>query len=216
LSVKGIEPLLLRRNIAFQVTAKIEPKSSRICTKWIFCRRNGMVANMILLRRAGAAALLFGTLCVTNQAFAVEPTPLGTFKDWTAYTYKAADTKVCYVVSQPKSSAPKAAKRDPVFFLVTHMPGRKVNGEVSTIIGYPFKKEATVQVKIDDQNFELFTSADGAWADSPATEKKIVAAMKDGKSLSVEGVSWRGTQTTDTYSLAGLTAAMDKIDEACK
>ncbi|MFN0194515.1 MAG: invasion associated locus B family protein [Aestuariivirga sp.] len=175
-----------------------------------------MVANMILLRRAGAAALLLGSVFGAGGAQAVEPSPLGTFKDWTAYTYKAADTKVCYVVSQPKSSAPKAAKRDPIFFLVTHMPGRKVKGEVSTIIGYPFKKEAVVTIKVDDKSFQLFTSADGAWADKPDTEKQIVAAMKDGKSLSVEGVSWRGTETTDTYSLAGLTAAMDKIDEACK
>jgi Invasion associated locus B (IalB) protein len=107
-------------------------------------------------------------------------------------------------------------KRDPIFFIITHMPGRKVNGEVSTIIGYPFKEETTVQVKVDNANFELFTNGDGAWADTTAKEKKIVAAMKNGKTLSVAGTSWKGTETTDFYSLNGLSAAMDKIDSACK
>jgi invasion protein IalB len=170
---------------------------------------------MIPSRQIGAAAVL--ALAFNMTAHAAEPTSLGVFNDWTAYTYKAPDTKVCYVVSQPKTSeSTKKVKRDPIFFLITHMPGRKINGEVSTIIGYPFKEQTTVQVKVDDAEFELFTNGDGAWADTTAKEKKIVAAMKNSKSLSVTGTSWKGTQTTDTYSLSGISAAMDKIDSACK
>ena len=156
-------------------------------------------------------------LVAAGSAFSAEPTPLGTFNDWTAHTYKASDTKVCYVVSQPKSSdAAKKVKRDPIFFIVTNMPGRKIKGEVSTIIGYPFKESTTVQVKVDNAEFELFTNGDGAWADTTDKEKKIVAAMKTGQKLSVKGTSWKGTETTDNYSLIGLSAAMDKIDAACK
>jgi invasion protein IalB len=170
---------------------------------------------MIPLRQIGAAALL--TMALNVGATAAEPASLGVFNDWTAYTYKAADTKVCYVVSQPKSSeSAKKVKRDPIFFLITHMPGRKINGEVSTIIGYPFKEQTTVQVKVDEEDFVLFTNGDGAWADTTAKEKKIVAAMKNGKKLSVTGTSWKGTETTDHYSLSGISAAMDKIDSACK
>jgi hypothetical protein len=171
---------------------------------------------MILPRRVAGLAV-FAMLGMAGAAVAAEPTSLGTFTDWTAYTYKAPDTKVCYVVSQPKSTeSAKKVKRDPVFFIVTNMPGRKISGEVSTIIGYPFKEQTTVEVKVDDAAFELFTNGDGAWADSTAKEKKIVGAMKTGKKLSVKGTSWKGTVTTDIYSLAGLSAAMDKIDSACK
>ena len=60
------------------------------------------------------------------------------------------------------------------------------------------------------------TNGDGAWADTTAKEKQIVAAMKNGTKLSVTGTSWKGTETTDNYSLSGITAAMDKIDSACK
>jgi invasion protein IalB len=170
---------------------------------------------MIHFRDMGAIALLAITLCSASAA-AEDAVLIGEFEDWAAYTYKASDTKVCYVSSRPKSSEPKNVKRDPAFFLVTHMPGRKVKGEVSTIIGYPFKKESNAELTIDDATFTLFTNADGAWADTPATEKQIVAAMKAGTSLKVKGTSWRGTQTVDTYSLAGISAAMDSIDKACK
>lgn len=170
---------------------------------------------MISLPRSGALALLLLAVGVT-LARAEEPELLGEFGDWAAYTYKAPDTRVCYVSSRPKTSEPKNVKRDPAFFLVSNMPGRKVKGEVSTIIGYPFKKESSAELVIDSTSFTLFTNADGAWADSPATEKQIVAAMKAGKTLKVKGTSWRGTQTEDTYSLSGISAALAAIDKACK
>lgn len=165
--------------------------------------------------RIGLAGLVAGLLGVSAAA-AQEPETLGEFGAWAAYTYTAKDTKVCYVSSRPKASEPKNAKRDPAFLLVTHMPGRKVRGEVSTIIGYPFKKDSIAKLAIDDAAFELFTNADGAWADTAATEKKIVTAMKGGRSVTISGTSWRGTETVDTYSLEGLSAAMAAIDKACK
>jgi len=172
---------------------------------------------MIQIGRAGAVALLTMTVGMAGSALGAEPTSLGVFSDWTAYTYKASDTKVCYIVSQPKSSdAAKKVKRDPIFFIVTHMPGRNINGEVSTIIGYPFKEATTVQLKIDNVEFELFTNGDGAWADTTDKEKKIVATMKAGQKFSVRGTSWKGTETVDNYSLNGFSAAMDKIDSSCK
>ena len=62
----------------------------------------------------------------------------------------------------------------------------------------------------------LFTNGDGAWADTKEKEKKIVAAMKAGQKFTVTGTSWKGTETTDSYSLNGFSAAMDKIDSSCK
>lgn len=172
---------------------------------------------MILMRSMGRAALLFTCLALIPAALAQGQSPslIGESGDWQAYTYKSSGAKVCYVVSQPKSSDPKAAKRDPIFFLVTHRPAQNIRNEVSTIIGYPFKKDSKVDLQIDVTPFTLFTNADGAWADTPATEKQIVAAMKAGKSLKVKGTSWRGTQTQDTYSLEGISAALAAIDKAC-
>ena len=171
---------------------------------------------MILSGRLTSGLLLF-LVAGSSAALAAEPASLGNFGGWKAYTYKAADTKVCYIAAPPKTSkSSKSVKRDPVFFIVTNMPGRKIAGEVSMIIGYPFKDQSVVEVKVDDVAFKLFTKGDGAWAESSEMEKQIVAAMKAGKTLSVKGTSWKGTQTIDTYSLSGIKAAMAKIDSACK
>ncbi len=169
-----------------------------------------------ILRRATLAVTLISLMSGSLKAESTAPEQLGVFEDWAAYTYNAADSKVCYVSSSPKGSEPRNVKRDPAFFLVTHMPGRKVKGEISTIIGYPFKKETSAELTIDDARFTLFTNADGAWADTPATEKQIVAAMKAGTVLKLKGTSWRGTQTIDSYSLNGISAALAAIDKACK
>jgi len=145
-----------------------------------------------------------------------EPTSLGEFGDWAAYTYKTKNGKVCYISSQPKVQAPKNAKRDPAFLLVTHRPSQSVRNEVSTIIGYPFKKDTPVQLSIDAAEFELFANGDGAWADTATKDKEIVTAMKKGQKLTIKGASWRGTETLDSYSLRGLGQALAKIDAACK
>ena len=143
---------------------------------------------------------------------------MGTFDDWEAYSYKSNGAPVCYVYSVPKKteSDKKISKRDPVSFLVTNFVGRKIKGQVSTIIGYPFKESSTVSLKVDDKAFELYTNGDTAWAAAVETEAQIVKALKTGKSLTISGTSWKGTVTTDTYSLAGVAKALDKIDTACK
>ncbi len=161
-----------------------------------------------------AVSLLAATTFANAQP---KPDLLGTFKDWAAYTYNSGKGKVCYIVSQPKDSSPKGLNRDAVFFLVTHRPGDKVRNEVNTIIGYPFRKGSTTSVTIDKASaFKFFTSGDGAWAGSKDADSKVVRAMKAGGSMVVVGRSGRGTKTTDRYSLAGVTAAMQKIDETCK
>lgn len=164
------------------------------------------------------AALFLVAIAWSGAAWAQaqDPTSLGVFGDWAAYTYKASGGKVCYVVAQPQGSEPKTAKRDPVFLLVTHRPAQSVRNEVSTIIGYPFKKDTTVELTIDGDTYKLFTNGDGAWSDTSVKDKEIVGAMRKGKKLSIKGTSWRGTSTIDNYSLAGLKDAMKKIDETCK
>jgi Invasion associated locus B (IalB) protein len=163
-------------------------------------------------------SLVVGALALLGSAAsAVEPTSIGTFKDWEAFTYRAKDSRVCYVFSAPKKTeATKKVRRDPIFFMITHMPGRKVKGQISTIIGYPFKENSKVELTLDERNFELYTEGDMAWAGSPETDADILKALKSSGSLTIRGTSSRGTVTTDSYSLEGISAAMDKIDATCK
>ncbi len=146
------------------------------------------------------------------------PTSLGASGDWEAFTYEADGSKVCYVYSSPKKSdaSKKVAARDPAYFMVTHWPGKKVKAQPSTVIGYTFKPGSDVKLTIDTRDFILYPVDNMAWTDKVETERAILAAMKSGKTLSVSGISAKGTTTKDSYSLAGISAAMTMIDSACK
>jgi hypothetical protein len=176
-----------------------------------------MISARLNFTQVFAVGVIFAGAFSVAPAQAVEPTSIGSFKDWEAFTYRASDTRVCYIFSTPKKSdAARKVKRDPIFLMVTHMPGRKVKNQISTIIGYPFKESSKVKLKVDQSEFELYTEGDMAWAGMPDADEAILRAMKTGSLLSVVGTSSRGTVTTDTYSLEGVAAAMDKIDGTCK
>jgi len=183
---------------------------------WNLVVSMSMFQTVMIRAIRGLVLFISAGLVLGAAAAAQEPTALGEFADWAAYAYKNQGGNVCYIVSQPKKSAPDGVKRDPVFFLVTHRSADKVKNEVNTIIGYPFKPGSSATVDVDGNKFELFTSDDGAWSDSPERDSQLVGAMKAGSAMRITGTSARGTVTTDTYSLTGVTAAMAKIDAACK
>ncbi len=165
-------------------------------------------------------AAIFGLALVVGAgaAQADDPVSIGTFDDWEAFTYHAEGALVCYAFSAPKKteSDKKIAKRDPVYFMVTDFQSRKIKGQVSTIIGYPFKESSLVALKVDDKPFDLYTNGDTAWASAADVEATIVKTMKAAKGFSITGTSWKGTQTTDSYSLTGFNKALEKIDATCK
>jgi invasion protein IalB len=68
---------------------------------------------------------------------------------------------------------------------------------------------------VDGQEFTMVTKEDGAWVESPAEEDQLVAAMRAGRQMTVKGRSHRGTDTTYTFSLSGVTASTNRIAEAC-
>ncbi|MEJ8574800.1 invasion associated locus B family protein [Microbaculum marinum] len=142
--------------------------------------------------------------------------PLGQFKDWGAYVAEAGGGKVCYVLSQPKSTAPDNVNRDPVYFFVTTRPGQGVKNEVSVVVGYPYQEESKASAVVGSDSFTLFTKDDGAWVENAAEEARLVAAMRAGATMQVKGTSSRGTETVDSYSLSGISAALDRIAIECK
>lgn len=206
----------LPKYVQYRTKSAHEPPASKAKGGDWFSKAVKVIVKLMIHRTLPLIILLAAALTAARSALAQEPTSLGEFGDWSAYTYNSNQGKVCYAVTRPKSSEPAGAKRDPVFFLISHFPKQGIRNEVSTIIGYPFKKESVAQVSIDDQTFELFTSGDGAWADSAVKDREIVATLKKSAKMDIKGQSWRGTSTVDHYSLDGATAAADKIDEACK
>lgn len=169
-----------------------------------------------LLGRFFLAAIGVSALATAGWAQGIAPTLLGTFGDWEAFKASDARGTVCYVISAPKTKEPAAAKRGQIHFLVSNWPGVPITGEPSIIIGYPFKDGSTATVEVGADKFEFFTKEDGAWLSTGTDEARLVTAMRASGELTVKGMSRRGTLTTDTYSLKGISAALDKLAEGCK
>ena len=149
-------------------------------------------------------------------AIAQEATNLGTFKAWTAWKGKDANGDMCYISSTPEKTAPDGVNRSPIHFLVIHRKGLGTKNEVQTLIGYPFNSSnASASATVDGKTYPMVTEGEAAWLASAGDEPNFVAALKAGSTLVVKGTSQRGTNTTDTYNLGGVTAAMTEIDKAC-
>lgn len=143
------------------------------------------------------------------------PTLVQKYNDWEVYSYDGQSGKICYALSKPKDMQPADRDHGDVFFFVSNRPSEGVKGETSMLVGYTFKESSAVTVDVDGQKFTLFTKGDGAWMENPAQEASLLAAMRAGRAMSATGASARGTQTTYRYSLSGVTAATDRINQIC-
>ena len=160
------------------------------------------------------ALCLMGYVGVANAAAGRKS--LGTFGDWSAYTMEDHGQKICYMASVPQKSTGKYTKRGEVFLIVSHHPSQKAFNTVSLTAGYNYKKNSSVEVKIDkNKPMDMFTDDDTAWASSTRQDNKLVSLMRAGNEVVFKGTSARGTLTTDTFSLKGCTKAANAIDKAC-
>jgi len=147
-----------------------------------------------------------------------QPKLLGQYGPWGAYTATPGGKKVCFALAKPSASEtnPPNRPRNPVYMFVSTRPADKVANEVSLVIGYPFKAGTEASAQIGGTSFALYTQQDGAWIKNAAEEAKMVDAMRGGDNVVIKGVSAKGTQSTDTFSLKGVSQALDRAGQECK
>ncbi len=169
---------------------------------------------------------LTASACAFATAASAQPKPsptdqatlLGQFGDWGAYKATPDGKKVCFALSKPTKAVtePAGRKRDPSYAFVSTRPAENVRNEVSVIVGYPQKEGVDASATVGVAHYAMYTENDGAWVKNAAEEAQMVEAMRKGADLVVKSVSSHGTRTTDTYSLKGLSQALDKVAEECK
>jgi hypothetical protein len=154
----------------------------------------------------------------TAVAGGAEPTLIGQFGTWGAYSATPNGKKVCFALAKPSSSKtnPPNRPRDPAYAFVSTRPAEKVNNEVSVMIGYALKPGSESSVEVGGAAFAMYTQGDGLWIKNAAEEERMVEAMRKSADLVVKGVSAKGTETTDTFSLKGLAQALDRIAQDCR
>ncbi|MFN7003168.1 MAG: invasion associated locus B family protein [Roseinatronobacter sp.] len=172
-----------------------------------------------------AAAALF-TLGLAPTAQAQESTNrVAAETDWSVFV-ENNPTKECWAVSAPRETVntrggqPVQVRRGDILLFATYRPGRGTP-EVSFTGGYPFAPDSTVGLTIGNNEFQLFVGGSGggeqwAWAGSPEDDQRIFAAMRGGAEAVLTARSSRGTNTRDTFSLFGFTAASTEAARQCE
>ncbi|HXN70803.1 MAG TPA: invasion associated locus B family protein [Bradyrhizobium sp.] len=147
-----------------------------------------------------------------------EPTLIGQYGNWGAYTATPNGKKVCFALAKPSSSKtnPPNRPRDPAYAFVSTRPAEKVTNEVSIMIGYTLKPGSESTLEVGGGTYAMYTQGDGLWIKNAAEEERMVEAMRKAADVTVKGVSAKGTETTDTFSLKGLSQALDRLAQDCK
>jgi hypothetical protein len=169
----------------------------------------------------------------SKGAEAGKPLLVVRFGDWGVYHTKAAKGPVCYTLAQPKDRAPADLKRDAAYAFISDRPGEGVRNEVSFIMGFdvadspaasadgkkadPKKKPADTQATatVGDQSFELLAKTANLWVKNAAQEGQLIDQMRKAAKLQVKAASKKGNVTTDTYSLAGFSQALERVQKDC-
>ncbi len=162
-------------------------------------------------------AATVATSFVAGAASAQSSGRTGQFDAWGTYVYQQAGKKTCYILAAPIPNSMKPASVDhgDNYFLVSQKPGENVAFEPQFIAGYNMQESGKVVVTIDNKPFSMFTRGKSAWLENAAEEPALVAAMKNGKAMSVAAQSGRGTATSYEFSLKGVTKALTQI-QSCK
>lgn len=171
---------------------------------------------MVRMMRFRSALAALALTVLTAPALAANPDPLGEYGPWAAWALSESGGKVCYMYAEPRKEEGDYTSRGDTYIQITHRPAANTQNVVSVTAGYTYKQGSEVEIAIDGaKTFKLFTDNDTAWARDAETDAEIVNAMRAGQRMVVRGTSSRGTLTTDTYSLNGVTAANKAISKAC-
>lgn len=136
------------------------------------------------------------------------PQAIGIHQRWGAFRDDGPTR--CYAISRPvrgETGAPFAS--------VATWPGAGVRGQLHVRLSRAKASRAGVVLAIGERRFDLTAGRIDAWSPDAATDRAIVAAMRGGRSMSVESVAANGAAFVDVYALSGAATAIDAAALAC-
>ena len=180
-------------------------------------------SSLVLLAVAAAAILPAAAHAQPKPAAnpTAQATLLGQYGDWGAYTASPGGRKVCFALSKPTTQQDNPPNRrtaaNPVYMFVSTRPDEKVSNEISLLVtGYAFKPNSEATMTIASGGFPMYTQNDGAWVKNAAEEARLVDAMRKAPDAVIKAMTSKGTATTDTFSLKGMSQALDRVAQECR
>ena len=170
---------------------------------------------MKLFTSVSAIVLSLGTSLIAQD----QPERVNAFDDWGVY--QANNPKECWITSaaskveNTRSGKAVTVNRGNIFLNVTWLPDSNIVGEVSFSGGYPFDPNFGIKVQIGNETWDLVPDGEHAWPENAEADSKLRVAMTKGANAVITAQSTRGTNTRDTFSLKGFTAALNDAKSRC-
>lgn len=140
---------------------------------------------------------------------AAAPAPIGVYQMWGAF--RDAAPARCYAIARTVA----ANGRSGGVATVATWPGRGLRSSLHIRLSRSHAPGAPVTLSIGERRFTLVARGTDSWAADTASDRAVVAAMRSGRSMSVEAVAPGGAPFADVYALAGAATAIDAAALAC-
>lgn len=134
---------------------------------------------------------------------------LGVYESWGAF--RDPSPLRCFAIARPAGSG----GRGDAFASIATWPREGARNQLHIRLSRARAANARVTLSVGERRFELKAGAADAWAPDSRTDAAIVAAMRDGRSMSVETLGANGAAFADTYALKGAATAIDAAALAC-
>ncbi len=167
------------------------------------------------LLHIGGALLLSAVMA--GPAFAQSvPKLAGTHGDWGVYTRGAGSDQVCFVLTKAQTESPSSVNHGDIYFMVSNWKNGAATEQPSFLAGYNLKATRAPKAQVGSTALTMFAADNEAFISESSDERKLVAKMRAGSTMTVSAVSQRGTQTRYSFSLKGVTAALRDAKSACR
>jgi len=163
-----------------------------------------------------SGALLLAALTAA-PAFAQSGSKLtATHGDWSVYTRGSGSEQICFVLSEAKTESPSNVNHGDIYFMVSNWKNGAATEQPSFLAGYNLKTTRAPKAQVGSTALTMFAADNEAFIAESTDERKLVAKMRAGSTMTVSAVSQRGTQTRYSFSLKGVTAALRQAKSACR
>lgn len=170
--------------------------------------------------QAGIAAGMALALALASGAAVAQESTNRVAADTAWSVFVEGSPKECWAVSAPRETVntrggnPVQVRRGDILLFATYRPGSNTP-EISFTGGYPFAPDSTVGLQVGDTQYQLFVDGEWAWSGTPEEDARILATLRAGAEAVLTARSSRGTDTKDTFSLFGFTAATEEAQRQC-
>lgn len=162
------------------------------------------------------AAALTATAAISASAEAAEPKQVATYRDWMVFTYDTGSDLICYAVTGPQDVSPTGANHGDVFFSVASWRSGAASNQPSFMAGYQLQSGSEPTVRVGSDRWEMFSSEKEGFVESERQEERLIDAMRRGREMRVSATSARSTSTNYTFSLLGISKALERVEDACR